>query len=197
MIVDISKTRRRNHTLRGLGALYDTSPINPTTIWTPTTGFLNQPGNVNSHTVFGGPTSVYDVPGLLLAAPACTQDNNGAFVGAGCVDQALAVQQQNFQRTADFNAGTLQLPILGVAPKIIPPPSTAAPTSTNNQVNNQPPMIQTNQMSAPNSSGIQNVESFVSTLGSESISIGGMNISLWAIGIVAIGGFVLISGGRH
>jgi hypothetical protein len=85
--------------------------INSTTIWTPTTGFLNQPGTLTAGYQYQPQvTSVYDVPGLLLPAPDCVQASGGAFVSAACVDKALAVQQQNFQRTAAYNAGTLKLP---------------------------------------------------------------------------------------
>ncbi len=102
------------------------SNINPTTIWTPTTGYLNTPG-----TTAGGyqyqpqVTSVYDVPGLLLPAPDCTQANAGAYVSSECVDKALAVQQQNFARTAAYNAGTLKLP--AGTPPPAPPPSGPQP----------------------------------------------------------------------
>jgi len=104
------------------------SNINPTTIWTPQTGFLNTPG-----TLTGGyqnqpqVTSVYDVPGLLLPAPDCTQASGGAFVSSECVDQALAVQQQNFARTAAYNAGTLKLPAVPVPTPQAPPPSGPIP----------------------------------------------------------------------
>ncbi len=76
-----------------------------------------------------GPTSVYDVPGLLLAAPDCTQANGGAYVSSACVDQALATQQQNFARTAAYNAGTLILPA-GTPPPTPPPPPPTNPVCT-------------------------------------------------------------------
>src|SRR5216684_4100695 len=86
------------------------SNINLTTFWTPQTGFLNQPGTLTAGYQFQPQvTSVYDVPGLLLPAPDCTQAAGGAFVSGACVDQSLAVQQENFKRTAAYNAGTLKL----------------------------------------------------------------------------------------
>jgi hypothetical protein len=193
MIVNINKTRRRDHTLAGLGALYDTSPINPTTIWTPSTGFLATPGNVNSGTVFGGPTSVYDVPGLLLAAPDCTQAAGGAFVSAACVDQALAVQQTNFQRTADFNAGKQVTGVVNSNPPPVPP-STPTPTSTNNQVNKQAPVSQATIM-ANTSGGIVDISSIMPSL-SGNVSIAGYSIPIWAVALV-VGGGLFIFAGKH
>jgi len=91
---------------RGLGL--DPSSINPTTIWTPSTGYLAETGTLSAGYQYQPQVfSAYDVPGLLLPAPDCTQASGGAFVSSECVDKALAIQQQNFQRTADYNANYL------------------------------------------------------------------------------------------
>ena len=103
------------------GGMGQAPNINPTTIWTPQTGFLNQTGTLTAgYQNQPQVTSVYDVPGLLLPAPDCTQASGGAFVSSACVDQALATQQQNFQRTAAYNAGLLK--IAASAPVGPPPP---------------------------------------------------------------------------
>lgn len=103
------------------------SNINPTTIWTPQTGFLNQPGTLTAGYQYQPQvTSVYDVPGLLLPALDCTQANGGAFVSSSCVDQNDAIQKENFARTAAYNAGTLKLP---TTPATTPAAPNTAPTT--------------------------------------------------------------------
>jgi hypothetical protein len=117
--------RPRFHPLllrRGMRGIGQTAPyINPTTIWTPQTGYLAETGTLEKGYQFQPQvTSVYDVPGLLLSAPQCTQDNGGAYVSPECVDIALAVQQENFQRIADYNTGILEH--VRTAPVAPPPP---------------------------------------------------------------------------
>lgn len=134
MIVNTNNLRRRRTAfLSGLGALYDTSPVNPTTIWTPTTGFLSKPGDITSGQPQNQPTSVYDVPGLLLPYQTCLDAMGGSGGSGACVDQNLATQQQNFQRTAQYNAGTLTL---NAPPP--PPLSPPAPGSGSSGICSQP-----------------------------------------------------------
>lgn len=110
---------------RGIGA---DPGVNVTTIWTPSTGFLNTPG-----TLAGGyqnqpqVTSVYDVPGLLLPYQTCIDAMGGSAGSEACVKQNLATEAENFKRTAAYNAGTLKLP--AGTPPPTPPPPPPAPTT--------------------------------------------------------------------
>jgi hypothetical protein len=98
------------------------SNINPTTIWTPQTGWLNQPGTLTAGYQFQPQvTSVYDVPGLLLPYQTCLDATGGSSGSEACVNQNLATQQENFRRTAEYNAGTLKLPTV-TSPPIVPSP---------------------------------------------------------------------------
>ncbi len=104
---------------RGVGQ----SNINPTTIWTPQTGFLNTPGTLaNGYQFQPQVTSVYDVPGLLLPYQTCIDAEGGSAGSEACVNQNLATEAENFKRTAEYNAGTLKLPA-GTPPPTPPPPT--------------------------------------------------------------------------
>jgi hypothetical protein len=86
--------------------------INPTTIWTPQTGYLNTPGTLADGYQFQPQVfSAYDVPGLLLPYESCVDEMGGTAGDSACVDRNLAVQQENVRRTAQYNAGA---PVSGV-----------------------------------------------------------------------------------
>jgi hypothetical protein len=97
----------------GMGAmspwLYEAPPGLVTYTKTPYVSGVDSSGNpfttggavVYSGTPTPGPSS-YVAP-TLAPAPACTQAAGGAFVSAGCVDQALAVEAQNLQALNDAN----------------------------------------------------------------------------------------------
>lgn len=197
MIVDITKVRRRDRSLAGLaglGTLYDTSPVNPTTMWTPTTGFLSKPGDITTGQINKPQvTSVYDVPGLLLPYQSCLDAMGGSAGSADCVNQNLATEAENFKRTAAYNTGTLQIPTTPIIPPIIVAsalPSTATPTNITNQVNNQTPTTQQNQMLS-STGGI--VNTLTSDLGGN-VSIMGYSIPIWAVALVVGGGLFMVAG---
>lgn len=173
-------------------------------IWTPSTGFLNKPGDLSAgYQLQPQVTSVYDVPGLLLSAPDCTQAAGGAFVSAACVDQALAVQQENFRRTAAYNAGTLKLPAAPTPPAPPPPKPYVAPPAP---VVSKPPAPIVPPSPAggaplPTGSAINDnltggyVNSATDFLSGES-SVAGFNIPTW--GFLAAGAAALFFlAGRH
>lgn len=120
MIPTVNRGRRGS--IRGIGQ----PNINQTTIWTPQTGFLNQPGTLTQGYQFKPQvTSVYDVPGLLLPYQNCLDPMGGSGGSQDCVKQNLAIEAENFQRTAAYNAGTLKLPT--VDPATGEPPTTSTP----------------------------------------------------------------------
>jgi len=173
-------------------------------IWTPSTGFLNQPGTLSAgYQLQPQVTSVYDVPGLLLSAPDCTQAAGGAFVSAGCVDQALAVQQENFRRTAAYNAGTLKLP---AAPPPPPPPAPKPYVAPTTPVATKAPIVPAITPPAggtplPTGPAINDnltggyVNSATDFLSGEN-SVAGFNIPTW--GLLAAGAAALFFlAGRH
>ncbi len=95
--------------------------INPTTIWTPQTGYLATTGTLaDGYQYQPQYTSVYDVPGLLLPPPQCALGNPFTAGSSECQSQLMATQQQNFQRSADYNAGFIAH--AATAPNEPPPP---------------------------------------------------------------------------
>lgn len=84
------------YTRGGLGQ----SNVNPTTIWTPSTGFLSQTGNINS-----GTTPPVFVAPVQTAAPACSSGPAATADSAACIAQLLANQQQNMnaQNAANYD----------------------------------------------------------------------------------------------
>ena len=83
---------------RGLGL--DPSAINPTTIWTPSTGFLSTPGDITS----GTSSATYQAP-AVVPVPSCSLDTRpgGAAFSDACIAQVLAAQQQNMQLRNNAN----------------------------------------------------------------------------------------------
>jgi hypothetical protein len=166
---------------RNLGRMGQ-SNINPTTIWTPATGFLNQPGTLTQGYQYQPQvTSVYDVPGLLLPALDCTQANGGAFVSSACVDQNDAIQQENFARTAAYNAGTLKLP--AATPPVTTPITTPATTTPASTPKATPPQQGGTTAASTNAGG----GSTSSSSGSSSSSTSTVNPALyWIAGLAAV-----------
>src|SRR5579872_2839592 len=68
----------------------DGSSVNPTTIWTPSTGFLAVAGNINS----GVSQPTFQAP-IFTAAPACSSGPAATADSAACIQQLLANQQGN------------------------------------------------------------------------------------------------------
>lgn len=111
--------RRRTAQLSGLGALaalYDVSPINPTTIFTPSTGFLSTPGDITSGQIqpasSGGPGLYVTTPtSSQLPPPACSQDTRpgGAAFSDACIALDLANQAANMGQSnlASYNIDLL------------------------------------------------------------------------------------------
>lgn len=75
--------------------------VNPTTIWTPSTGFLSTPGDITS----GAPPAAGYVAPTLSPPPACSQDTQpgGAAFSQACIAQVLANQQNNMQLLNNAN----------------------------------------------------------------------------------------------
>lgn len=96
----------------GMGAmspyLYSAPPGLVTFTKTPYTSGVDSGGNpftTGGAVVYpnSAPNPSGYVAPTLAPAPACTQAQGGAFVSAGCVDQALAVEAQNLQALNDAN----------------------------------------------------------------------------------------------
>ncbi len=216
--------------LGGLGDIF--SNINPTTIWTPTTGFLASPGVVTPTDINAG-TSTYQAPSLL-GPPACafgpTMDTSE------CQAQVQANQQHDlglrnlsnynvdlynclntFPQPTDCNQRTFGLTpvggftggvntltpnaqqfVTGVNPVT---GSYVAPTpnaSISNSVQNT--QSQTTQQKVMNSNGGvvtiggQDLSSIGTAL-SQTESIAGFNIPIWALGLAAVGAIIVAT--RH
>lgn len=211
MIVDNSNVRnirRRTPKFRGLG-LYDPSYLYsaPAGLVTyETTPFVTQvdsQGNTytsGGNVIYpGGPiinpqsqpqvTSVYDVPGLLLPYSNCL-DSMGGSAGSGteaCVNRNLEIQQENFRRTAAYNAGTLVLPLSLAISTPTRIPTTSTPISSGQ-------VEQTREMEEIDDSILSSDNMFVILDKiTEDVSIGGFDIPIWAIGLLAIGGVVFVA----
>jgi len=184
------------------GGMGQAPNINPTTIWTPQTGFLNQTGTLTAgYQNQPQVTSVYDVPGLLLPAPACTQASGGAFVSSECVDQALATEQLNFQRTADYNAGLLKLPAPPVPPPAPPPPQNyVAPVPKTGTVSRTAPPGATDYTPPPGQplpTGDGSATNYVAPETSFfAEDIPGTSFPIWGVAAAGIAALLLF-GGRH
>ena len=188
--------------LRGLRALGVDPSINPTTIWTPQTGFLGETGTLAAGYQFQPQVySAYDVPGLLLSAPECTQAQGGAFVSAGCVDQALDVQQENFRRIAEYNANYLtntrnaphEPPPPPVTVNAVPAPA-AAPVA---QVIRTTAAPRSASVSLPISSAeVQNYVDSAAEFLQDDVAVGGFEFPIWGLAAAGIAALLLMKGGR-
>jgi hypothetical protein len=81
---------------RGFAGLGADPGVNPTTIWTPSGGWIGSGS--------GGGAAVYQAP-TSVAVPTCTQDTRpgGAAFSDACIAQLLAAQQQNMQLANNAN----------------------------------------------------------------------------------------------
>ncbi len=81
----------------GFRGLRDGSSINPTTMWTPSTGFLATPGDVSTALA---PPATYVAPNYV-PTPACA--SGPSMFTSECIAQVLAAQQQNMAANNDAN----------------------------------------------------------------------------------------------
>jgi hypothetical protein len=116
------------------------------------------------------------------------------------VDQALAVEQQNFQRTADYNAGILKLPLgappvrqdpIPAAGYIATPPAAPSAPST-------PTPAPVSPASTPAASPID-VGGYVdaaTSFFSGTYPIDGFNVPIWGLAAAGLAALFLLKGGR-
>jgi hypothetical protein len=227
MIVDITKVRRRDHTLRGLGLTPGYTPA--------------QQAMADAYAASmgggGGAPATYVAPSTI-ALPACTQDTRpgGAAFSSACINLLLANQSANmgqanlsnydvdlanclntfpqptncYERTfgltpvGGYTGGVniltpnAQQFITGIAPIIAPPlASTATPTAIQNQVNKTPPVAQQLVMA----SGSAGSGGIIDTSSITSALGGDVSVMGYQIPIWAIGiavvGGLVLLGGRH
>jgi hypothetical protein len=95
--------------------------INPTTIWTPQSGFLDTPGVANPVTSpagggGGSGSGVYVAPNLI-PTPACAFGPAATADSEECQKQVMAVQQQNFQLENNANRAVFVADCLNTVPQ--------------------------------------------------------------------------------
>lgn len=147
--------------------------------------------------------SVYDVPGLLLPYNLCLDEMGGAAGSTACVDRNLAIEAENFRRTAQYNAGTLRLPANPiVAPSARSAPSAPSapyvapsitPPSSSQQSQTKQQIYAANKVGSGNVTiGGRDISSIVDQISSP-VNIAGFDIPIWVMGIAVVGGLVLVS----